>query len=221
MSQERTEAVVLRGVDWSETSRIVTFLTPDRGKVACLAAGAKRAKGGTGALLDTFNRLEIVYYWKEGRSVQKLAETALLDSFGGVKRDLDKTVYAAFPLELAYRAAQENEPSQALYAALVHGLGRLAAWGGDARTHVAWQALCLLRAAGYGLDFAMDREQSAAPGLRDAVRVLSADGEKCPVPVVSGAVFAFLGRYAAHHLETDFRSLRVIREMFGENEGKA
>ena len=68
--------------------------------------------------MDTFNRLELVYYWKEGRSVQKLAEATLLDGFSSLKSDLDKALYAAFPLEVAYRAAQEDEPSHELYAAL-------------------------------------------------------------------------------------------------------
>ncbi|HNT88720.1 MAG TPA: DNA repair protein RecO, partial [Candidatus Hydrogenedentes bacterium] len=96
MPQERTEAVVLRGVDFSESSRIVTFLTPDRGRVACLAKGARRKNCPYAAALDTFNRVELVYYWKDGRNVQTLGEAALLDAYPGIKGDLEKSVYAAF-----------------------------------------------------------------------------------------------------------------------------
>ena len=64
MSQERTEAIVLRGVDFSESSRIVTLLSPDRGRLVCMAKGVKRPKSQLAGLLDTFNRLEVVYYWK-------------------------------------------------------------------------------------------------------------------------------------------------------------
>ena len=70
---------VLRGVDFSETSRIVTFLTPGRGRLACLAKGARRRRSPFQAMLDTLNRDEIVYYWKDGREVQQLGEAALLD----------------------------------------------------------------------------------------------------------------------------------------------
>lgn len=233
MSQERTEAVVLRGVDFSETSRIVTFLTPDRGKVACMAAGARRAKSGLAGALDTFNRLEIVYYWKEGRSVQRLAELSVLDTFPAIKANLEKSVYAAFPLEIAYKAAQENEPSQSLHATLVTGLQAMSAWTGDSRTHAAWQAVHLLAVAGFEIALAPrgTREwiafsfehgvlSPAQPGDRrmaareyDGLCALARQSDRCPEIADSAAVFAAVRGYAARHLETNFRSLRVIDQI--------
>jgi DNA repair protein RecO len=147
--QERTEAVVLRGVDFSETSRIVTFLTPGRGRLACLAKGARRRRSPFQAMLDTLNRDEIVYYWKDGREVQQLGEAALLDGFGAIKANLEKATFAALPLELALKVAHENEPSQGLYAAFVRGMESLSAWDGDIRTHACWQVAQLLSMAGF------------------------------------------------------------------------
>lgn len=234
VSQERTEAVVLRGVDFSETSRIVTFLTPDRGKVACMAAGARRSKSRLSGVLDTFNRLEIVYYWKDGRSVQRLAEASVLDTYPLIKADLDKLVCASFPLEIAYKAAQENEPSEALYSTLVSGLVSMAQWAGDGRTHAAWQALRLLSSAGFQVALAPrgTREwvsfsyehgvlSASQPGDRrlearayDGLCALAAHPEACPDIGDSGAVFAAVRGYAGRHLETGFRSLRVIDQVF-------
>ena len=112
MSQEKTEGVVLRGVDFSESSRIVTFLTPDRGRLTCMAKGARRRNSRLGPVLDTLNRVELVYFWKEGRDVQPLAEATLLDGFPGVKGDIERSLHTAVPLEVAYKVAQANEPSQ-------------------------------------------------------------------------------------------------------------
>ncbi|MFO7974267.1 MAG: DNA repair protein RecO [Candidatus Hydrogenedentota bacterium] len=238
MSQERTEAVVLRGVDFSETSRIVTFLTPDRGKVACMAAGARRAKSSLAGVLDTFNRLEVVYYWKEGRSIQKLGQVSVLDTYPALKADLEKSVYAAFPLEIAFKAAQENEPSEELYSRLVGGLKSLAAWPGDARTHAAWQAVHLLAVAGFEMALAPrgSRERisfsfdhgvlsPSQPGdTRLSAReyeglcALAAHGAECPDIGDSRAVFAAVRAYAARQLETSFRSLRVIDQVFERTE---
>ena len=125
MPQEKTEAVVLRGVEFSETSRIVTFLTPRRGRVACIAKGARRKGSPMAAVLDTFNRVDMVYYRRQGRQVQTLAEAALLDGFPGLKGDLDRSLFAAIPLEIAFRVAHENEPSEALYAALASIISEL------------------------------------------------------------------------------------------------
>ena len=249
MGQEKSEALVLRGVDFSESSRIVTFLTPERGRMACLAKGARRTKRGLGAVLDTFNRVELVYYWKDGRQVQTLAEASLLNAYSGIKRDFERGAYAAFPLELAYRVAHENEPSEALYDSMLLGLGGLAAWPGAARTHVCWQVLRLLSAAGFepSLEYcvvcgaavggapgflyeggvACGRERPdvwLSPGALALLRRLAGSERGCPAArdePVSAEVFMVLRRYAAHQLETDFRSLRVLDELFPGATGAA
>lgn len=242
VSQERTEAVVLRGVDFSETSRIVTFLTPARGRMACLAKGARRKNSRFAAALDTFNRVELVYYWKDGRGVQNLAEAAILDTYSGIKRSLEKTAYGAFVLELAGRTVHENEPSESMFRVLVEGLKGLENWQGDIRTHAVWQAMRLLVEAGFepvldrclhtgGLvarsplfayeggvvadGQAADRRLSVE--AIDALRALVAARGACPNVLVPEEVLAVLTHYAARHLEADFRSTRVIHEMFGEN----
>jgi DNA repair protein RecO len=234
VSQERSEAVVLRGVDFSDTSRIVTFLTPERGRLSCIAKGARRAKSGLGPLLDTFNRVELVYYWKEGRSVQNLADVSLLDGYPTVKGDLARGAYAAFPLEVASRVAHENEPSQDLYAALVDGLEQLGTWPGDAKVHACWQALRLLSVAGFeplldapdtgkGVGFSFE-DGVRGDGSRGDRRLSRADSEKlcvlvrnratCPEVEDVDALFDVVGQYAQYHLESDLKSLRVIRQLF-------
>ena len=149
VSQEKTEAVVLRWVAFSETSKIVTFLTPGRGRLACIAKGVRRKNSPLAAVLETFNRVEAVYYWKDGRDVHTLGEAALLDAYRGVKADVERSAYAAFPLELAYKVAHENEPSEALFAVLTEGLATLDTGQGDARLQACRLAWRLLEVAGF------------------------------------------------------------------------
>lgn len=235
VSQERSEVVVIRAVDFSETSRIVTFLSPERGKMACMAAGARRPKSQLAGLLDTFNRLEAIYYWKDGRSVQKLGEATLLDSFGPIKADLEKSAYAAIPLEFVYKTAQENEPSRELYDTLLAGLTGMSAWPGPARVHATWQIVQLLRVAGFELDLNGDADgkRSAgfsfdsgmvSPGERsdrslriedlERLRQLAAARAGCPGVDDSPEVFHAVCGYVARQVESEFRSLRVIAQLF-------
>ena len=239
MPQERTEAVVLRGVDFSETSRIVTFLCPERGRMACIAKGVKRPKSQLAGLLDTFNRLEIVVYYKDSRSVQVLAEASLLDSFTALKSDLDRTTYGAFPLEIVDRVARENEPSRELYAALVEGLEGLGTWTGDVRTHCCWQVLRLLGIAGFAPSLDVCCECGASAGDRPsfsfgggvtcarcpsdrrlaredyaALKAFAAHTRRCPDIEVNATLFSLLDRYASRQLETNLKSARVIEQVF-------
>ncbi len=240
MPQERAEAVVLRGVDFSETSRIVTFLTPARGKFACMASGARKTKGGLGATLDTLNRLELVYYWKDGRHVQKLGEATLLDGYRLIKGHFEKALYAALPLEFVYKVAHENEPSETLYATLVNGLESLTGWEGDVRAHTCAHVLALLRAAGFAPTlkhcavcgsevtraggFSYDGGVTCAACPSDvrlnvgdhATLVRMAESwPRGPIGAASEAVYRLVRNYASRQLDTDFKSVRVIDQTLG------
>jgi DNA repair protein RecO (recombination protein O) len=242
VSQERSEAVVLRSVDFSETSRIVTFLTPGRGRVACLAKGARRPKSPLAGALDTLNRLEIVYYWKESRSVQNLAEASLLDRYTGVKNVLEKSVYAAVAAEIALHAARENEPSEELYACVTRGLSSLARWPGDERAHACWQMVQLLLVAGFapayefcaGCGSAVDEhagfsfeggvtcaqcraDRRLTPQDRERLGALLAAGDLCPEIGDARGIYELLRQYAMRQLETDLRSARVVDEVLRNN----
>ncbi len=230
----------MRGIDFSETSRIVTLLSPDRGRLACLARGVKRRKNPAGALLDTLNRVDIIYYWKDGREIQNLGEVNLLDSYMGIKGDLEKVTYAAFPVETAAKVAQVNEPSGELYRRFVNGLEGLAAWDGCVRVHVCWQTLQLLSVAGYepalehcaacgqdlsgNLGFTFDGgvtcgscrfDRKLAKEEHDILLAMLKSRGNCPDLCDSVKIYRLLGGYASRQLETSFKSIRVIDRMFG------
>ena len=154
MAFEQTEAIVLRKVDFSETSRIVTFLTPDRGRMACMVKGARRKGSPMATLLDTYNCLEITYTWKESRQVQLLTEATLLDSYGTVKARVESIACAAFLLEMAGLVAQDNNPAPELFDATREGLEQLAANKNDPFSYVTLSVYTILDAAGFAPDIA-------------------------------------------------------------------
>ena len=243
MGQEKTEALVLRGVDFSETSRIVTLLSPARGKIACMAKGVRKANSPLAAVLDTFNRVEVVLFWKDGRDIQTLGDATLLDRFPAVRADIERSAWAAFPVELAGKVAHENEPSEALYAALSQGLEQWGEWQGPARVYACWLVARLLQIAGFSPElevcagcgaalraacgFALDAgavcgncrgERRVSAAGMEALRALFSSDEICP-PVSAGQeVFQVLRAYAARQIEADFRSARVLQEMFGHED---
>lgn len=239
MPQEKSEAVVLYGVDYSESSRIVTFLSPQRGRLACLAKGVRRKNSPLAAVLDTYNRLELVYFWKEGRQIQNLSEASLLDNYSGIKQDLARNVFAGFVLEITSKIAHDNEPSEELYASLVQGMTALTQWPGDAQAHACWQTFRLLSSAGFEPELNLcvscgepvsgpagfslsggvtcrqcrsDRRLTAP--VYEGLQALSASPEACPALETPKELFAVLRAYAAHQLDTDFRSVRVLDQLF-------
>jgi DNA repair protein RecO (recombination protein O) len=236
VSQEKSEAIVLRRVDFGETSGIVTFLSPERGKLACLAKGLKRKNSAMAGALDTFNRVEAVYFWKDGRGVQNLAEATVLGSYAALKQDLERVTHAAFLLEICLRAANENEASHGMYARLAEALDGYTQVDATPRAWTALQAHGLLCETGHAPELTACADTGAPPeaahwfsydhGLAEKIgdRRLSApmrdvltemaEHDAPPPADASDEAFWLLAGFAARQLETDFRSIRVIRQMF-------
>lgn len=86
----RTEAIVLRSVDYGETSQIVTLYTRRLGTVAVMARGARGAKSRFGSALQPMSHLQAVFYHKPSREVHSLSEATHLSVFRQTRRDMDR-----------------------------------------------------------------------------------------------------------------------------------
>ena len=78
MSLEKGTAIVIRHVDFSESSRVVTVFTREFGKFAALAKGAKRLKGPFDAGLDLLSESRVVFIRKSSGNLNLLTESRLI-----------------------------------------------------------------------------------------------------------------------------------------------
>lgn len=75
------DAIILRTVDFSESSMIVTFFTREHGKISALAKGARRLRNPYDSALDYMNLCRILYYPKKGETLDLVTEAKLLTRF--------------------------------------------------------------------------------------------------------------------------------------------
>lgn len=220
VAYKQTEAVVLRKVDFSETSLIVTLLSPDFGRLACLAKGARRKGSPVAASLDTFNRLELTFAWKDSRQVQNLIETSVLNSYGPIKRDILRSAAAAFVLDVALHASWDNHPARELYDALVKALEELSGADAEPRVSAARGVYALLEAAGIA-PAPGDEESLSIPhgqggakwkGPGDALNCLRAGGGALE-PGTAESLLAYLNDYAVYHLESPLKSYAFLKQV--------
>ena len=57
----KTEAVVLRSIRYGEADRIITFITPDRGKVKGIAKGVRKQKSKLAGGIELFSVSDISF----------------------------------------------------------------------------------------------------------------------------------------------------------------
>lgn len=126
MSSEKTEALVIRLADFSETSRVVTLFSRDWGKISALAKGARRLKGPFEAALDLLATCRIVFLRKSSSSLDILTEAQLISRFRPQGRDLNRFYGGYYVAELLSGLTEEYDPHPVLYDQAVQTLARLA-----------------------------------------------------------------------------------------------
>ncbi|MBR4833938.1 MAG: DNA repair protein RecO [Thermoguttaceae bacterium] len=115
MSIETTDALVVRTVDFSESSSIVTLFTRDFGKVRGLAKGARRLKNPFETSLDLLASIRVSFIRKKSDALDLLTEAKLVRRFRPTSRNL-RGLYAGYYLaETLDAATLDYEPNPELW----------------------------------------------------------------------------------------------------------
>ncbi len=155
---ERATALIIRGTDFSETSRIVTLWTKELGKVRALAKGGRRLKSNFDVALDLLTVSGIVFIRKSSNSLDLLTEARVEERFPALRQDLSALYAAYYIAELLGDWTQDYDPHPILFdeaIATLRNLGQPGIINGPCLAHFE---LVLLRELGYGpaLDYCAD-----------------------------------------------------------------
>ena len=126
MSTEKATAIVLRTIDFSETSAIVTLLTREFGKISALAKGARRPKGPFESALDLLGLVRIVFLRKSSDALDLLTEAKLERRFRPAGGKLTSLYAAYYVAELLNELTDDYDPHPELFDAAVETLAACA-----------------------------------------------------------------------------------------------
>lgn len=146
----RTPAIVLQVKDYGEADRLVTFLTPERGRLSGVARHAQRSRKRFAHCLEPLNRVNFFLSARARGNVEFLEKGELVHSFPNLRRDLYRLGAAAVLAELAGELASPPEGAAAIFAALETALEMLEA-GASPEPLLPGFILHLLKLGGYAL----------------------------------------------------------------------
>jgi DNA repair protein RecO (recombination protein O) len=225
VASEKAQALVLRLVEFSESSCVVTLFTREFGKVRGLAKGARRPKGPFESALDLLARCGVVFLRKSTESLDLLTEAKLERRFRPRAGDLAGLYSAYYVAELLGELTDDYDPHPELYDAAVLVLARLSDRGASADL-VTWFELTALRRLGH-LPM-LDACAECGGGLQPSERVpfgQLAGGVLCPkcrsgkrqVASISGGAWRAMRELAA--TATPAEEPRMDRRTAGEVRG--
>jgi DNA repair protein RecO (recombination protein O) len=181
MAAEQALALVVRGTDWSETSRITTLFTREFGKIRALAKGGRRIKSNFDCAFDLLTVCRVVFL-RKASGLDLLTEARMEERFPVLREKLPALYAGYYVAELLSDGSQDYDPHPVLFET---ALGTLRNLGNavDHRDAVTAFELVWLRELGYSprLDACAACGADVMPGnTASAVFSPSAGGMLCP-----------------------------------------
>lgn len=95
-----SQAIVLHHSDYGEADRIVTFLTPDHGRLKGFARAARKSRKRFGAALEPFAEVQLHWVARSSGDLVSLRDAELVTLRSGLRRDLETLTLAGYGCEL-------------------------------------------------------------------------------------------------------------------------
>ena len=120
MSFTNTEAFVLKGFRYGDTSKIVTLFTNDYGKFNAIVKGARNYKSRFSGIFENMNYINVFFNKKDNRELQLISNAEFRNSFPKIKSNLDKINTAYRTLELLNKSTLDYYVNEKIFSLLKH-----------------------------------------------------------------------------------------------------
>jgi DNA repair protein RecO (recombination protein O) len=125
--QEKDQAVCLRAVSYSESSQVVTLLTREHGKIACMAKGSKRPKSAMDGAIEVFSFGPVVFSTPKEDGLTALIEFCQQLRFRQLRQNLFALNGGLLAAELIESLTEMSDPHPNLFDAFAHFLDMIGA----------------------------------------------------------------------------------------------
>lgn len=126
-----TQAVVLHHADYRDNDRMLTLLSPGKGRVDALARGCRKPKSPLLPCSEVFAFGEYELFTSGGRAC--VTACSLTDTFYPLRMDYERLKHASYAVNVARELCQPDEPAPQLFTLLLRTLNRLCYTALDAR----------------------------------------------------------------------------------------
>jgi DNA repair protein RecO (recombination protein O) len=119
----KTEAIIIKRIKLGEADRIITFYTPDYGKIRAVAKGARRTKSKLGGHVEllTYSSLLIA----RGRNLDIVTQAQTIETFLPLKTDLGSMSCGLYASELVDSFTEDLDQNVSLFRLFLDTLFRL------------------------------------------------------------------------------------------------
>jgi DNA repair protein RecO (recombination protein O) len=189
---ETATGIILRTRPLTETSLIVHWLTPELGRLATVAKGARRPQSPFASKLDLFYRADFSFSRSRSSDLHILREVNLKETFPTLRENIGRLQQAGYATHLIELATETETPISSIYDLLL-GFANSICTGTPAPQTVFALELKLLQDLGLEPDW---ETTQISPGAKQITqKLLTSDWENIARLKLSGVQVAELRRF--------------------------
>ncbi|HEX2558257.1 MAG TPA: DNA repair protein RecO [Nitrososphaera sp.] len=154
MRRFRSDALVISRTNFGEADRILTFLTPNHGKVRGIAKGVRKPKSKLAGGIELFSVCDLLF--GVGKSeIYTVVSTRLKEHYGNITKDIDR-VNSAYEFIRLINKSTADSPESAYYELLKSGLAALNDLELEPQITALWFNMQLLKLSGHAPNLRTD-----------------------------------------------------------------
>jgi len=119
----KVEGIVIKRINFSETDKILTIFSKQKGKMVCLAKGIRKVSSKRAPSVELFNCIKT--YIAKGRGMDILTEVELVQCFPKLQERLQAICDTYYLVEIIDRLTAENQRSLLIYNLLLQSLDKI------------------------------------------------------------------------------------------------
>ncbi len=123
MVQTENTAIVLRHADYRDNDRMVTLLSPSRGRIDAVIRNCRKPKSHNLNAGELFALGDFMIYEASGRAT--VTSVHLIETFYPLRNDYERLTCGIYLLNLAEAVVEPEQERQELFMLLLHTLSRL------------------------------------------------------------------------------------------------
>jgi DNA repair protein RecO (recombination protein O) len=160
--------LILRTRPLTDTSLIVHWLTPDFGRIATVAKGARRQKSPFAGKLDLFYLAEFSFQRSRRSELHQLREVSLRETHAAIRKELEYLQQASYCAALIEQTTEMETPLPEIFSLMTGFLKNLFKYPPQSQMLFAFEVK-LLSELGLQPDF---EKEKLNPDLKQILRIL-------------------------------------------------
>jgi DNA repair protein RecO (recombination protein O) len=165
---ETTTGLILRTRPLTDTSLIIHWLTPDFGRLATVAKGARRPKSPFAGKLDLFYFAEFSFQRSRRSELHQLREVSLRETHAAIRQEMEYLQQASYCAALIEQTTEIDTPIPEIFTLMSGFLKHLSKQPAQSQTLFAFEVK-LLSELGLQPDMEDDK---LSPDLKQILRIL-------------------------------------------------